>query len=120
MHPSLRVCSARAHRPLISFIGKRVWPSSTGTSHPHPAAPPEFQKAFAAADDAASSTNQGPSSSSAEVFQEFWEAPARFWSPRHRQLEDAEVEAVLVCSLFTGGRVCFADVVSKSGGASLQ
>lgn len=27
MHPSLRLLSARAHTPLIRFLGKRSWPS---------------------------------------------------------------------------------------------
>lgn len=30
-HPTLPVLSARAHKPLISFVGKRIWPSCTHT-----------------------------------------------------------------------------------------
>lgn len=30
-HPSLPALSARAHKPLISFIGKRIWPSCVHT-----------------------------------------------------------------------------------------
>lgn len=28
MHPTLRICSERVHRPLIHFLGKRSWPTS--------------------------------------------------------------------------------------------
>ncbi|KAH7912472.1 hypothetical protein BJ138DRAFT_1004366 [Hygrophoropsis aurantiaca] len=91
MFPTLRASSA--HRPLIHFIGKRIWPSSATVSHPHPAAPPEFQKAFSSAGTPSSQTS---SSSSKEIFQDFWEAPTRFWSPRHKQLEEVEIDAILV------------------------
>jgi small subunit ribosomal protein YMR-31 len=30
-----------------------------------------------------------------QAFGEFWEAPARFWRPRVRELEDGEIDAVL-------------------------
>jgi hypothetical protein len=35
------------------------------------------------------------------VYQEFWEMPSRFWRPRIRELEDAEMDAIVVSDLFT-------------------
>jgi small subunit ribosomal protein YMR-31 len=64
MHPSTRLLSAQARKPLIQFIGKRQWPtceqcffgrlasicSIVGTApeeaHPHPFAPNEIKNAF--------------------------------------------------------------------------
>ncbi|KAG2139762.1 hypothetical protein DEU56DRAFT_800117 [Suillus clintonianus] len=86
MHPSVRVL---AHKPLISFVGKRVWPATAGPSHPHPAAPPEWQKSFSEKADPSQATQDHP------VFLEFWEAPARFSKPYSRYLEQAEIDAIL-------------------------
>ena len=104
MHPSLRVCSSRAHQPLIKFLGKHAFPSSrsqwtlhlrsidssqTGHTQPHahPAAPVEVKEG--------GSVRQTPSpnSGSNPVFSNFWEAPERFW---RKEIEDAEIEAILV------------------------
>ncbi|EGO01487.1 hypothetical protein SERLA73DRAFT_85167, partial [Serpula lacrymans var. lacrymans S7.3] len=100
MHPSLRLFSAKAHQPLIRFVGKRSWPSAVEPSHPHPAAPPDYSKSFSELSEnhQAPATNHVASESSntaAQVYQEFWEAPSRFWQPRSRELEDAEIDAVL-------------------------
>ncbi|KAH7888127.1 hypothetical protein F5I97DRAFT_1806085 [Phlebopus sp. FC_14] len=95
MHPSLRWSSARAHKPLIKFIGKRVWPSSAGPSHPHPAAPPEYRKSFSEMVPK-SSPSSGPFSGEQPAFQDFWDAPSRFWRPKYRELEEVEIDAVLV------------------------
>ncbi|KIJ70640.1 hypothetical protein HYDPIDRAFT_105383 [Hydnomerulius pinastri MD-312] len=97
MHPTLRLLSARAHKPLINFIGKRSWPSSAGPSHPHPAAPPEYRKTFSGIVQPTSSSRK-PAAGEQPAFQEFWEAPARFWRPKNRELEEFEIDAVL-----TGG-----------------
>ncbi|KAG2745705.1 hypothetical protein P692DRAFT_20858271 [Suillus brevipes Sb2] len=89
MHPSVRVL---AHKPLISFIGKRVWPATAGPSHPHPAAPPEWQKSFSerAVPDSSLRAPQDHA-----VFLEFWDAPARFSKPSSRYLEQVEIDAIL-------------------------
>ncbi|OAX36966.1 hypothetical protein K503DRAFT_801604 [Rhizopogon vinicolor AM-OR11-026] len=84
MHPSLRVL---AHKPLISFIGKRVW--SAVPSHPHPAAPPEWQMSFP------QNSSTAPSSHDHPIFMQFWEAPARFSNPSSRYLEQVEIDAIL-------------------------
>ncbi|KAJ3736051.1 hypothetical protein DFJ43DRAFT_1136301 [Lentinula guzmanii] len=105
MHPSMRVFAERVHTPLIRFLGKRSWPSGTETPHAHPFAPPEFQSKnytqfSKGASVSGSSASPTPSSSSSgsksgSGFQEFWEAPERFWRPRVHQLEEAEIEAIL-------------------------
>jgi small subunit ribosomal protein YMR-31 len=114
MHPSFRA----AHRPLISFIGKRQWPPGScriffsvciPTQHsagpqpqrPHPAAPAQLKETFS--DFLKKYNSPSPSSgrnaqqnSQRPTFKDFWEAPVSLWRPRIRQLEDAEIDAVLV------------------------
>ena len=73
------------------------------SQHPHPAAPSELQKAFSdfvkkfeassSLHSASGGTNNGGSK---DAFGEFWEAPARFWRPRIRELEDGEMDAISV------------------------
>jgi small subunit ribosomal protein YMR-31 len=99
MHTSLRVLNAR--KPLIHFIGKRSWPSEAGSQSPHPAAPSELQKSFSdfvkkfeASSSLSSHSGEGKKGGSKAAFGEFWEAPARFWRPRIRELEDAEIDAI--------------------------
>ncbi|KIM60811.1 hypothetical protein SCLCIDRAFT_1216525 [Scleroderma citrinum Foug A] len=82
MHSSVRRLAEQAHRPLISFVGKRTWGAPLA-AHPHPAAPPEYRHVF---------SNSPPSKR--PVFQHFWEAPSRLWSPRYKHLSDAEVDAI--------------------------
>ncbi|KAI0751672.1 hypothetical protein C8Q80DRAFT_592450 [Daedaleopsis nitida] len=97
MHPSLRV--ANAHKPLIRFLGKRQWPAKPEEQHPHPFAPSELKQHFSdfvKKFQSASSTGPAPSKNSsssgnAQVFEEFWQAPARFWK---RDLEDWEIDLV--------------------------
>ncbi|KAJ3880688.1 hypothetical protein F5051DRAFT_399307 [Lentinula edodes] len=108
MHPSIRLFTERVHTPLIRFLGKRSWRLGSETPHAHPFAPPEFRNKnytqFSKAPDPASSTpfRTSSESKSANVFQEFWEAPERLWKPRVHHLEEAEIDAIL------------------SGGASVQ
>ncbi|RDB15488.1 hypothetical protein Hypma_004185 [Hypsizygus marmoreus] len=94
MHPSLRVCSARAHQPLIRFLGKRTYPSTPSTPHAHPAAPAELKKRFEELFSTSEASGSAPvaSSGSKVVFAEFWEAPERFWK---RDIEDSEIDAIL-------------------------
>jgi len=88
-----------ARKPLINFIGKRSWPSKSQLQQPHPAAPPELQRAFSdflKKFEASSTPSKKMSGGgSKETFGEFWEAPAKFWSPRVRDLEECEIDAVL-------------------------
>ncbi|KAI0269445.1 hypothetical protein BC834DRAFT_627639 [Gloeopeniophorella convolvens] len=103
MHPSIRV----AHKPLISFLGKRKWPSGPQPQHPHPAAPAQFKEAFSDflkkyQGTPATSGSSARTASGKPVLNEFWEAPEHLWRPRISHLEDSEIDAVL------------------SGGASLQ
>jgi len=88
-HPSLPVLSARAHKPLISFIGKRIWPSSLAPAHPHPAAPPEYRKTFSGI---LQETQNTPAAE--QSFRDFWDAPARFWRPKHHALQEFEIDAI--------------------------
>ncbi|PFH50551.1 hypothetical protein AMATHDRAFT_144773 [Amanita thiersii Skay4041] len=103
MHPSLRLCSTRAHQPLIRFLGKRSWPAISEAPHPHPAAPAELKQRFAQFVnrlDAAQSlqSSKHGSGGSPSVFKDFWEAPHRLWQPKVHIIEDNEIEAVMVCA----------------------
>lgn len=103
MHPSLRLCSARVHTPLIHFVGRRQWPATPEAPHPHPSAPAEIKQVFSefvkkfqssASSDANSSAPKGQKGSAegGQVYKEFWEAPARFWE---RDIQEAEIDAIL-------------------------
>ncbi|EPQ59745.1 hypothetical protein GLOTRDRAFT_91246 [Gloeophyllum trabeum ATCC 11539] len=113
MHPSLRLCSARVHEPLIKFVGKRVWPTAPDPPHAHPQAPTElkehfsdFLKKFQASSHAPHpaappgvqpkkpASPSGVNVQHVERYGEFWEAPAQFWRPRVRTLEDWEIDAI--------------------------
>lgn len=61
-------------------------------AHPHPAAPPEYRKTFSGiqTQNTAMITEQ-PS------FQDFWDAPSRFWRPKHHELQQFEIDAIQVC-----------------------
>ncbi|KAI6151648.1 hypothetical protein BKA82DRAFT_4101649 [Pisolithus tinctorius] len=77
MQSTGRLLSEHVHRPLIRFIGKRVW-SSPGAGQPHPAGP----------------AKQPPNAKHKSVFQHYWEAPPRLWNPRYHNLEQAEIDAI--------------------------
>ncbi|KAI9459042.1 hypothetical protein F5148DRAFT_312440 [Russula earlei] len=97
MHPSFRI----AHRPLISFIGKRQWPSVPQPQRPHPAAPAHLKEAFSSFLETYKSllspaSNKAPQRNQRGLtFNDFWEAPEPLWRPKIRHLEDAEIDAVL-------------------------
>ncbi|KAF5321697.1 hypothetical protein D9619_000942 [Psilocybe cf. subviscida] len=103
MHPSLRRCSARAHTPLIRFLGKRSHPTSADTPHPHPAAPAEFKERFSefltkmnsSGASSKASSSKPSSSGNTNTFNQFWEAPSRFWQPRVREMSKAEMDAIM-------------------------
>jgi len=92
MRPSIRFFSARAHQPLIRFLGKRAYPIAPDVPHAHPAAPLVLKQEFV---NKISSKPQGLTQLNTSHFHDIWEAPSRFWKPKVRQLEDAEVDAVM-------------------------
>jgi len=94
MHPSLRVLSLQAHRPLIKFLGKRIYPSTPSAPHAHPAAPAEVKSRFSDFLKKLEASGESSSSSlqSKTVLSEFWEAPERLWK---QDLEEAEMDAVM-------------------------
>jgi hypothetical protein len=67
--------------------------TAAAPSHPHPAAPPEWQMSFS---DLTQKPPSPPSPQDHPVFMEFWEAPARFSKPSSRYLEQVEIDAILV------------------------
>ncbi|KAI9572457.1 hypothetical protein HD554DRAFT_2168114 [Boletus coccyginus] len=91
LRPSLPVLSARAHKPLISFIGKRISPASLATAHPHPAAPPDYRKTFS---DILPQTSHTAGTTGQPSFRDFWDAPARFWRPKHHKVQEFEIDAI--------------------------
>jgi len=91
MHPSLR----RAHQPLIKFLGRRTSPSTHMPPRPHSLAPPVFKRFTDVVKKPGSSLVSETRAGGREVFGEFWEAPSRYWSPRGRDLEETEIDAVL-------------------------
>ncbi|KAF5389824.1 hypothetical protein D9757_003588 [Collybiopsis confluens] len=93
MHPSVRIFAERVHTPLIRFLGKRSWPTNPGAPHAHPFAPSEYQtKNYAQSQ---SNPVSKTKSSNVNVFQEFWDAPERFWKPRVHELDESEIDAIL-------------------------
>jgi len=96
MHPSIRLVAA--HRPLIRFLGKRSWPSTPDVQHAHPVAPEELKKSFGGfLKKFQSSVKAGGngSSSGAYVYQEYWEAPSKYWNSRVKTISEEEIDAVL-------------------------
>jgi len=98
MRPSFGV----AHKPLISFIGRRQWPPGPQPQRPHPAAPEQFKEAFAGFLEKYKgmlslppSNKSTPKNSRGLTFDEFWEAPNHLWRPKIRHVGDAEIDAVL-------------------------
>ncbi|KAF4619161.1 hypothetical protein D9613_005588 [Agrocybe pediades] len=97
MHPSM--CLSRT--PLIRFLGKRTWPSTPEAPHPHPAAPSEFKQRFPQFLEARNNSTSSPAKSSSKseetgnIYNEFWEAPARFWKPRVRYIDEKEMDAIM-------------------------
>ncbi|KAF7776402.1 hypothetical protein Agabi119p4_4795 [Agaricus bisporus var. burnettii] len=92
------------HQPLIRFIGRRKWPSTAGPPHPHPAASPEFRNHFAQFLKKRETVPERETVSASSPHSQFWEAPSRFWKPRVRQLEDAEMDAIMSGGASSYGR----------------
>jgi len=98
MIPSRSVAAtARVHKPLIHFLGKRTLPTEPHIPAPHPAAPPEtrttfeeFRRRFKAY--SAPTPRKGQEES--PVYTEIWEAPSRFWRSK-LVLSESEVEAIM-------------------------
>ena len=125
MHPTVRV--AAAHRPLIRFLGKRSWPSSTHSTssiivgywtdgstapdaqHAHPAAPEDLKKSFSEfLKKFQSPVKAGGNESSPgrHVYQEYWEAPSKYWNGRLKTMSEEEIDAVLVSVISNPRRFC--------------
>jgi len=66
--------------------------------HPHPAAPTEFKQRFSQFQEARNKSSETVKAEdhSNNVYSEFWEAPARFWKPRVRYIEEEEMNAIMV------------------------
>jgi len=67
--------------------------------HAHPAAPEELKRSFTdflKKFQSTVRTNGRGSSSGAHVYQEFWEAPSKYWNSRLKTISEEEVDAVLV------------------------
>jgi len=96
MHPTARL--AVAHRPLIRFLGKRSWPSTPDKQRAHPAAPEELKRSFAdflKKFQSRARMNGSGSSPSMHVYQEYWEAPSKYWASRVKTISEEEIGAVL-------------------------
>jgi len=96
MNPSVRL--AAAHRPLIRFLGKRSWPSTSNVQHAHPAAPEELKKSFGEflkKFQSPTRMNSDRSGSGAHVYREYWEAPSKYWNSRVKTISEEEIDAVL-------------------------
>jgi small subunit ribosomal protein YMR-31 len=68
---------------------------------PHPAAPTQLKETFSNFlkkynSPSPSSGRNAQQNSQGLAFKDFWDAPAALWRPKVRQLEDAEIDAVLV------------------------
>ncbi|KAF6762525.1 hypothetical protein DFP72DRAFT_1164455 [Ephemerocybe angulata] len=97
MRASIRVAS-QFRQPLIKFIGKRQFPSQPDVPHPHPQAPPDFQRVFGAQSSSTSATAKSESpkeESLVSSYSQFWEAPPRYWNYRAHVPEDAEIESIM-------------------------
>ncbi|KAF8629591.1 hypothetical protein AX15_003337 [Amanita polypyramis BW_CC] len=93
MYPSFRIFSARAHQPLIKFLGKRSWPSALETPHPHLATVAGLKHQFAALTPTQPSTVSAASSRA--TFNYFWEIPERLRYSKARELGKVEMDAVM-------------------------
>lgn len=91
--------------------------------HAHPAAPEELKKSFGEfLKKFHSPTKAGGnrSSSGAHVYQEFWEAPSKYWNGRVKAISEEEIDAVLVSAMSRiYADLTFTDVF-QSGGATLH
>jgi hypothetical protein len=82
-----------------------------GAQNAHPAAPAELKQSFAeflkrsrnsqtqtasTAPAVQNSNSRDANEENGLVYQEFWEAPARYWKPRVHELSEDEIDAVLV------------------------
>lgn len=67
--------------------------------HAHPAAPEELKKLFGEFLKKFQSSTKAVSNGStsgAQVYQEYWEAPSKYWNSRVKSISDEEIDAVLV------------------------
>lgn len=80
---------ARAHQPLIKFLGKH----STSPSHPtiHPAAPLDLKHRIIDIIDKRSKLAEDASENVAR-YRDYWQAPRHLW--QSRDITDAEAKAI--------------------------
>jgi len=67
--------------------------------HAHPAAPDELKKSFGEflkKFQSPARTNGDGSSPGAHAYQEYWEAPSKYWNGRMKSISEEEIDAVLV------------------------
>ncbi|PPQ79571.1 hypothetical protein CVT25_003453 [Psilocybe cyanescens] len=101
IHPSA-VARQEPTLPSSSFSESAHIPAATPDApHPHPAAPVELKQRFSeflAKHKSSESTVSSSSSSesSTNIYNDFWEAPSRFWRPRIRKIEEDEMDAIMV------------------------
>jgi len=95
MHPSVRCLTTRAHQPLIRFIGKRAYPSTRDVPYAHPAAPFELKQESVNKISKPQGSESTPTRVNSGYYHDLWDAPSRFWQPKVRQLEDAEMDAIM-------------------------
>ncbi|TFK64917.1 hypothetical protein BDN72DRAFT_825131 [Pluteus cervinus] len=85
------VCRARAHQPLIKFLGKHGPPLALRPG-PHPAAPLEMREQFSAIISKRTETESSVGGNVAS-YSEYWQAPRRLW--QSRDISEAEIKAIL-------------------------
>jgi small subunit ribosomal protein YMR-31 len=67
--------------------------------HAHPAAPAELKRSFTdflKKFQTSARANGSGSSSGAPIYQEYWEAPSKYWNSRVKTISEEEIDAVLV------------------------
>ncbi|CAE6390278.1 unnamed protein product [Rhizoctonia solani] len=97
--------TARAHKPMIHFLGKRTIPAEPHVPAPHPAAPPEarttfeeFRRKFKAYQSPAPRKSKNED---VPVYNDIWDAPSHLWRSR-LVLTEREANAVM-----SGGAAAF-------------
>ncbi|KAF8742790.1 Protein required for actin cytoskeleton organization and cell cycle progression, partial [Rhizoctonia solani] len=90
--------TARVHKPMIHFLGKRNMPTEPHVPAPHPAAPPEsrttfeeFRRKFKAYQSPAPRKSHNED---VQVYNDIWDAPSRFWR-NQLVISEREMNAVM-------------------------
>lgn len=86
--------------------------------HAHPAAPEELKKSFADFLKKFQSpvrTNGNESSPGVHTYQEYWEAPSKYWNSRVKKISEEEIDAVLVSVHLLPMPLSCSQVLSRAG-----